>query len=159
MKKILLVALIACAVILTASCGEPKEAPPIPHDFKISGSIQEIFVQPGIECFMGACPIVTAFTVKTADNKIHMVALRGDRTDEIQPDAKIELVYNDLWLVAKRWTTITDEKGYKSDIWMFYYATTQYKILESAPAPQPVNPVPNPNDTSKPPQVPAKEVK
>ncbi|MEK7508458.1 MAG: hypothetical protein AAB568_01235 [Patescibacteria group bacterium] len=145
MKKILLAALLSCLVILTANCGKPKEAPPIPHDFKISGSIQEVFVQPGIDCLLSACPTVTAFSVKTEDTKIHMVALRGDRTAEIMPSAKIELVYNDLWLVAKRWTTITDEKGYKFDIWLFYYAATQYKILESAPVPQPANPVPNPS--------------
>lgn len=146
MKKILFIAFLACLVILTASC-VPKEAPPIPHDFKITGSIQEISVQPGIECLMDACLTVTAFTVKTADNKIHMVALRGDRTDEIKVGAKIELVYNDLWLVAKRWVTITDEKGYKSDIQLFYYATTQHKILEPVPSPPPANVTPKQNDT------------
>ena len=132
MKKILLVALIACLTILTASC-EPKEAPPIPHDFKITGSVQEVMIQPSLDSSLG-CPTVTAFAVKTEDNKIHLVALRGERTAEIQPGAKIELVYNDLWLVAKRWTTITDEKGYKSDIQLFYQAVSQYKILTPPPA-------------------------
>lgn len=149
MKKTLFVALFACFVILSASC-EPREPPPIPHDFKVSGSIQEVFVQSGIECLMGACPTVTAFAVKTADDKTHMVALRGDRTAEVQPGAKIELVYNDLWLVAKRWLTITDEKGYKSDIQLFYQAVTQYKILTPAPlAPIGNTPASNVGTTNK----------
>lgn len=133
MKKILFAGFLACLVILSAGC-PPKEAPPIPHDFKISGPIQDVLVLPRIDCLLNPCPLATAFTVKTADNKTHMVALRGDRTAEVQSGAKIELVYNDLWLVAKNWITVTDEKGYKSDIQVFYYATTQYKILAPNPS-------------------------
>lgn len=119
------------------------------HDFKITGSIQKVLILPSIYSYLNAPEYnVTVFAVKTEDNKIHLVALRNDRTAEIQPGAKIELVYNDLWLVAKRWTTITDEKGYKSDIWMFYQAVTQYKILEQ-PKPQPVSPAPDNNETSQ----------
>jgi hypothetical protein len=143
MKTVLIVALSVCVAIFAIGCFPQKQEKIEHHErfITLTGVIKDVKTQNGIEL-----PLVTIFTVQVQPIKDgnpydveRYVALCGDRTDEIVAGAKIDLTYDDMWSLAKGWSTIRHtfrgDAGYRQEVHRSYHTVTQYKILEPAPPP------------------------